>query len=80
MYQDIKPAILEQLRHGPLTLVEIAEATGEAQFLVRTELKSLQRDRLVIDKFEHAGQQVHVFELTDRGVKRANAGDQLELA
>jgi hypothetical protein len=80
MYQDIKPKLLEELRHGPLETVTIAEAVDEALFLVRAELKALKRDRLVLDKFEHAGHQGHYWELTDRGVKRLNSSDQLRLA
>jgi predicted ArsR family transcriptional regulator len=85
MYQDIKPRILEALRHGPLTIAEVAGEIDQAQFLVRAELKALKRDRLVTDELGDTllsprwdGSNL-TWQLTDRGIKRLNHANQMRL-
>jgi DNA-binding MarR family transcriptional regulator len=73
---DFKRRIMQALRHGPLSLPEIAGEVDRAPYDVNAELRELRRERFIEDSFDR---RAHIWRLTDRGHELVAAGDQLRL-
>jgi predicted transcriptional regulator len=73
---EVKRSILRALRQERLDHYQIAADLGTGAFLIRDELRTLRRNRLVQDRIEPNR---IAWEITDRGARALAVGDQLEL-
>jgi predicted transcriptional regulator len=74
--QDDAKKILNELRHGPLTLGELCQRLDRAEFYVRAELLRLARERLVSERWRAPG---YVWELSNKGATYAWGQLQTEI-
>jgi predicted transcriptional regulator len=68
MYNDIKPELLTALKHGPLTIMELAIDIDHSEFLIRAELRELRRTGHVVEDVTDLK-----WRLTDAGTRKAFA-------
>lgn len=79
---ELQKRILTELCRGPVDLMTLADQLGIAPFYVRAELRSLRRSRLVRNRFGATGwsqNELHIWELTNRGWALINQANQLRL-
>lgn len=75
--EEVQAKVFRALRHGPLTLDELATEINEPPFTVGAFLKSLRRERLVFEETLRTPKPV--YRLTANGETAALLSEQLRL-